>query len=174
MSDNIENIDENEVAPEVQKVDQSKLMKEKNVDAVSKKQVAMKVLVQIGLYAFLTIMALIVLFPFYWMLMSSVKTINEYNAVVPTLWPHQFRWETYKVAFERVDFGRVFLNTCFVMCAAQWTDSRCYFDHIAHNDNIPVWEEASFDTLAQARERADFAPYLPQTAPVNCFGSPKC
>ena len=34
MSDNIENIDENEVAPEVQKVDQSKLMKEKNVDAV--------------------------------------------------------------------------------------------------------------------------------------------
>ena len=114
MSDNIENIDENEVAPEVQKVDQSKLMKEKNVDAVSKKQVAMKVLVQIGLYAFLTIMALIVLFPFYWMLMSSVKTINEYNAVVPTLWPHQFRWETYKVAFERVDFGRVFLNTCFV------------------------------------------------------------
>ena len=35
-------------------------------------------------------MALIVLFPFYWMLMSSVKTINEYNAVVPTLWPHQF------------------------------------------------------------------------------------
>ena len=58
MSDNIENIDENEVAPEVQKVDQSKLMKEKNVDAVSKKQVAMKVLVQIGLYAVLTIMAL--------------------------------------------------------------------------------------------------------------------
>ena len=60
-----------------------------------------------------------------------------------------------------------FFHSCFVMRAAQWTDSRCYFDHIAHNDNIPVWEEASFDTLAQARTRAEFAPYLPQTAPVG-------
>ena len=60
-----------------------------------------------------------------------------------------------------------FFNTCFVMRAAQWTDSRCYFDHIAHSDHIPTWEDTSFDTLSQARERADFAPYLPQTAPVN-------
>ncbi len=68
---------------------------------------------------------------------------------------------------ERAAERAKFFHACFVMRAAQWTDSRCYFDHIAHNDNIPVWEEASFDTLAQARERADFAPYLPQTAPVN-------
>ena len=60
-----------------------------------------------------------------------------------------------------------FFNACFVMRTAQWTDSRCYFDHIAHNDNIPPWEETPFDTLADARERADFAPYLPQTAPVS-------
>lgn len=58
-------------------------------------------------------------------------------------------------------------HSLFVMRAAQWTDSRCYFGHIAHNDHIPAWEEASFDTLSQAREKADFAPYLPQTAPVN-------
>lgn len=114
MTDNINDNVDAEVTPEVQPVDQSKLMKEKNVDAVSKKQLAMKVLVHIALYTFIVIMALVVLFPFYWMLMSSVKTIDEYNAVVPTLWPHQFRWETYKIAFDRVDFGRIFLNTCFV------------------------------------------------------------
>lgn len=60
-----------------------------------------------------------------------------------------------------------FFNACFVMRTAQWTDSRCYFDHLAHTDNIPAWEETPFDTLAAARERADFAPYLPETAPVN-------
>ena len=58
-------------------------------------------------------------------------------------------------------------NTYFVMDAAQWTDSRYYFDHIAHTDNIPPWEETPFDTLTDARERADFTPYLPETAPVN-------
>ena len=90
------------------------VMKRKDVDAVSKKQTVGKVFVQIGLYTFLTVMAIIVLFPFYWMLISSVKTIGEYNATVPTIWPKQFRWETYKVAFDTIDFGQVFLNTCFV------------------------------------------------------------
>ena len=111
MTDNINNIDA-EVAPE--QPEKAKVMKEKDINTVSKKQKVMKVLVNIALYAFLSIMAVIVLFPFYWMLMSSVKTFDEYNATVPTLWPHQFRWETYKLAFNRVSFGRVFLNTCFV------------------------------------------------------------
>ena len=38
-------------------------------------------------------------------------------------------------------------HTCFVMRAAQWTDSRCYFGHVVHNDNIPAWEETSFEQL---------------------------
>ena len=58
-----------------------------------------------------------------------------------------------------------FQNVCFVIRAAQWTDSRCYFGHIAHTDNIPAWEEIPFDTLSAAREKADFAPYLPQAVP---------
>ena len=118
MSDNMKNIDEKEVASDQQTVSESseavKTMKENNIQTVSKKQLVVKIFVQIGLYAFLAIMAVVVLFPFYWMLMSSVKTIEEYNASVPTLWPRQFRWETYKIAFEKVDFGKVFLNTCFV------------------------------------------------------------
>ena len=124
MADNINNIDENKVTPEVQEsvsaeqaaVQDAKsyVMKEKDVESVSKKQIAMKILVQSGLYIFLIVMAFIVLFPFYWMLMSSVKTIEEYRATVPTLWPHQFRFETYKIAVEEVQFGRIFLNTCFV------------------------------------------------------------
>ena len=118
MTDNIENINENEIAPEQPaEVDaSSKVMKEKDVNTVSKKQVAMKVLVQIALYVFLTLMALAVLFPFYWMLISSLKTVDEYNATVPTLWPQQFKWTNYTVAFNTsgLNLGRLFLNTCFV------------------------------------------------------------
>ncbi|MDE6585646.1 MAG: carbohydrate ABC transporter permease, partial [Clostridia bacterium] len=112
MTENINDINE-KIAPE-EKAEKSVLMKEKDINTVSKKQTVMKVLVQIALYTFLVIMALIVLFPFYWMLMSSFKTIEEYDALVPTLWPQQFRWDAYQVAFEKVNFGQVFLNTCYV------------------------------------------------------------
>lgn len=87
---------------------------EKDIDAVSKKQRTMKVLVQIGLYAFLIIMAIIVLFPFYWMLMSSVKTIDEYNRPIPTMWPQEFKWSNYATAFSKIDFGTVLGNTILV------------------------------------------------------------
>ena len=114
MTDKINEIPENEVTQEVKEEVNGKVMKERNVESVSKKQIAMKVLVNIALYGFLAIMAVIVLFPFSWMLMSSGKTIAEYDRTVPTLWPHQFRFETYKIAFNEISFGRVFFNTCFV------------------------------------------------------------
>lgn len=93
---------------------ESNVMKKKDVREISKRQLVGKVFVQIGLYTFLTVMAIAVLFPFYWMLISSVKTIDEYSQTVPTFWPREFRWEAYKVAFNTVDFGKVFLNTCYV------------------------------------------------------------
>ncbi|MDE7158649.1 MAG: carbohydrate ABC transporter permease, partial [Clostridiales bacterium] len=54
--------------------------------------------------------------PFYWMLISSLKTLDEYTATVPTLWPQQFKWSNYAVAFETdgLNLGRLFLNTCIV------------------------------------------------------------
>ncbi len=115
-----DNINEKEVTPEViedaaEQDAKSKVMKEKDIDKVSKKQLIMKIAVQTGLYLFLGIMAIIVLFPFYWMLISSVKTLNEYNSTVPTLWPKQFRWSSYAVAFTgELNLGRLFLNTCIV------------------------------------------------------------
>lgn len=48
-------------------------------------------------------------------------------------------------------------------------DGGLYLDEIAHADAIPAWRQEQFDTLAQAREQAAFAPYLPQTAPAD-FG----
>ena len=96
--------------------DLPKVMKRKDVKELTKKQLAMKILVNIALYAFLLFMALIVIFPFYWMIISSLKSIPEYNASVPTLWPQQFKWDNYTMAFDEdgLNIGRLFFNTCYV------------------------------------------------------------
>jgi len=73
-----------------------------------------KIIVQILLYTFLCIMALIVLFPFYWMLSSSLKTLAEYNASVPTLFPQDIQFGNYKEAFTAASLGRLFVNTLYV------------------------------------------------------------
>ena len=109
-----DNINENEVKTE-QPAEAPKIMAEKDINAVSKKQLAMKIISQVALYLFLTVMAVIVLFPFYWMLMSSIKTKEEYDLTVPTFWPTMgLRFSTYTEAFTKISFGRVFLNTVMV------------------------------------------------------------
>ncbi len=40
-----------------------------------------------------------------------------------------------------------------------------YLDHLAANENIPAWREEEFAALTQARQEADFAPYLPKSDP---------
>ncbi len=90
------------------------VMHERNIKEVSRKQLVGKIFVQIALYAFLGFMALVVLFPFYWMLISSVKTLEEYNLAVPTLFPQKIVFYNYVDAFHTAKLGRLFLNTLFV------------------------------------------------------------
>ena len=71
-------------------------------------------LVKGGTYLFLFVMALIVLFPFYWMIISSLKTEAEYRATIPTFWPQVIRWANYAEAFTAASLGRLFLNTAYV------------------------------------------------------------
>ena len=82
---------------------------------VSRKQTVVKVFVQIGIYLFLTIIAVAILFPFYFMLISSVKSLDEYNLMVPTLWPREFHFENFLASFTgNLHLGRLFLNTVIV------------------------------------------------------------
>lgn len=90
------------------------VMREKDMQQVSAKQRTMKILVQIALYAFLGIMAFIVVFPFYWMIISSLKTVNEFNTDPPTFYPHQLHWQNYANAFQKANMGRLFMNTVYV------------------------------------------------------------
>lgn len=90
------------------------VMREKDMHKVTSKQRVLKILSQVFLYAFLLIMAFIVIFPFYWMLISSVKSVSEYRLSVPTLFPKEILWSNYIDAFEVGSLGRLFLNTMYV------------------------------------------------------------
>lgn len=65
--------------------------------------------------AFQTVLAVIVtiiiVFPIYWMLVSSVKSQEEILLAVPTLWPREFHFENYANVFKRMNFGRYYYNT---------------------------------------------------------------
>ena len=64
------------------------------------------------IYFFLTIWAVIVLFPFYWMVLTSLKSFASYNSeYIPRFIVTSPTLENYKSAFEAVPLGRYFLNT---------------------------------------------------------------
>jgi len=89
-------------------------MKEQNMQQVSTKQRIVHFLVKFFLYAFLILMAVIVLFPFYWMIISSLKTLEEYRLSVPTFWPQRIMWSNYADAFTTANLGKLFVNTMIV------------------------------------------------------------
>ena len=64
------------------------------------------------IYFFLIVWALIVLFPFYWMVLTSVKSFASYNSeYIPRFFTAEPTLDNYVSAFEAVPLGRYFLNT---------------------------------------------------------------
>lgn len=89
-------------------------MHEKDMHKETSRQKVVGVLVLVLVYTFLITMAFIVLFPFYWMINSSLKTLEEYRMSVPTFWPKQIMFTNYATAFQTASLGRLFLNTLYV------------------------------------------------------------
>ena len=71
-----------------------------------------KVLRNAIIYIFLTIWALVVLFPFYWMLLTSVKSYSAYNSeYIPQLVTLSPTLQNYIDAFTMVPLAGYFVNT---------------------------------------------------------------
>ncbi len=65
-----------------------------------------------AVYVFLSLWALIVLFPFYWMVLSSVKSYSAYNGeYIPSFFTLAPTLENYAEAFSAVPLMRYFTNT---------------------------------------------------------------
>ena len=87
---------------------------EKDLKKVSASQKVGKIISKTLTYAFLFLIAIIVLFPFYWMIISSLKSLNEYKLSVPTLFPREILWHNYVEAFDAANLGTLFKNTVIV------------------------------------------------------------
>ncbi len=63
----------------------------------------------------LIIISLFCVFPFFWMLVTSVKMKSELFQYPPSLWPSEWHWENYKTVWTSVPFGRFYINS--IICA---------------------------------------------------------
>lgn len=64
------------------------------------------------IYVLLSLWALIVLFPFYWMILTSVKSYGSYNAeYIPSFFTLSPTLQNYVDAFTTVSLGKYLLNT---------------------------------------------------------------
>ena len=69
-----------------------------NAAKLEKVEKVAKVITTIVLYAFLVVMALIVLIPFYWMIITSLKSNAEVIASHQTFFPKVIMWQNYAEA----------------------------------------------------------------------------
>lgn len=68
-------------------------------------------------YVILGTGALVMIFPFFWMLISSLKTAAEVNTTPPTFWPNNLVFENYTYAFSKAPFLIYFRNSVIVTIA---------------------------------------------------------
>jgi multiple sugar transport system permease protein len=65
-------------------------------------------------YTFLGLLLLLVLFPFYWMTVTSFKTEDQMRSLVSMFWPSPFVVENYTQLLTKTDFAIWFRNSAFV------------------------------------------------------------
>lgn len=87
-----------------------------DIEKERKKQKIFLIIKNVLVYTFLTLCAALAFLPFYWMVISSVKTEMEYRQSVPTFFPHAFSFRNYAVVVGSANglFGQVLINTLVV------------------------------------------------------------
>jgi multiple sugar transport system permease protein len=65
-------------------------------------------------YTGLVLVALLFLFPFFWMISNAVRSNDEVLAVPPRLLPTTYHWENFIEAWAHLPFGQFFINSLFV------------------------------------------------------------
>ena len=74
----------------------------------------MKTTSKIITYILLATGAIVMLFPFFWMITGSLKTYNEITASPIVWWPKVVQWSNYARALEIAPFDKYFVNTVLV------------------------------------------------------------
>ena len=88
------------------------MSKQSELSLIERRARARRIAGKVFTYLMLTVWAVLVLFPFYWMVLSSVKSYGSYNAeYVPKFFTLSPTLQNYADAFTTVNLGRYFLNT---------------------------------------------------------------
>ena len=83
-----------------------------NYEKIERQAKAKKKITNIVLYIFLVFWAVMVLFPFYWMILTSVKGYGEYNGeIVPKFFTLTPTLENYFSVFKSIPLAKYLLNT---------------------------------------------------------------
>lgn len=86
----------------------------KTVDAIKRSQRIGHIVMMVITYAFILFLALVMIFPFYWMIITSLKQRSEIIATTQTFFPTIVMWSNYVYVFQVFDFGTYMLNTIVV------------------------------------------------------------
>lgn len=67
-------------------------------------------------YLFLIVMSIIIIFPFYWMIITALKSDTEVTLIRPTYFPEQIQWSNFSraMSLEHTFWGNWMLNTVIV------------------------------------------------------------
>ncbi|MCR4901951.1 MAG: carbohydrate ABC transporter permease [Butyrivibrio sp.] len=84
----------------------------KEISQIEKREKIKEIIKKVFIYLFLGIWAIIVLFPFYWMLLTSVKSYSTYNSeYIPKFFTLSPTLQNYFDAFTAVPLAKYFFNT---------------------------------------------------------------
>ena len=86
----------------------------RTVEAIKASEKIAKIFFTTLTYLFLIVLAFFVIFPFYWMIITSLKTLEEVTATQQTFFPTTVMWTNYIAIFQRFDFSSYMVNTVIV------------------------------------------------------------
>lgn len=97
-------------------VDVTVTIKEGNrsVDSIKKREKVTRFFLTIILYILVTFLALMMIFPFYWMIITSLKNNSEIISANQTFFPTIVMWSNYVYVFQHFNFVTYMTNTIVV------------------------------------------------------------
>ena len=90
---------------------------QRDLEQVGKRDLIIKILGMVATYTFLTVVALFIFIPFYWMILTALKTNQELTtALNPRMFIgiSEMQWVNFKIALTRFNFWQYIGNTLFV------------------------------------------------------------
>ena len=86
----------------------------KTVASIKRRERIVHIVTTVLTYIFILALALTVMFPFYWMIITSLKQNSEITATTQTFFPNIVMWSNYVYVFETFNFTGYMFNTIIV------------------------------------------------------------